>query len=344
MLRFWKKKNDDEDEDDEVEESKPKRVRKKKEPLKPWGKRERIIVLSAILITLIASGIASVRSEDFSFSTTPLKFLGLQSFNPFREETIVLYGTQGEEKDPSELVNSIIGKISHLKGDYAFVVVRLGSGYRYGLNNKEIMPAASLIKLPVMAAMYKADEDGYIDLDQKYTLRPTDKVEGSGSLATQPDGFKISYHELIKLMGKESDNTAFNISRTLAGRSTINNILDEAGMKNTSIVSNNTTADDIAIFFEGLWSYDLINNDNKGQLLDHLTDTIYEDWISRGVPENIRVTHKYGVLDEVVNDAGIVFSDDPYVLVILSSGVSREEANIVIPELSRMVFEFETSE
>jgi hypothetical protein len=40
----------------------------------------------------------------------------------------------------------------------------------------------------------------------------------------------------------------------------------------------------------------------------------------------------------VVNDAGIIFSDQPFVLVIMSQGVNEEEADKVVPELARMIY------
>lgn len=58
----------------------------------------------------------------------------------------------------------------------------------------------------------------------------------------------------------------------------------------------------------------------------------------RDFPE-IRVAHKYGVEDNVVNDAGIVFGEKPFVLVIMSKGVVVEEANEVFPKLARIFYE-----
>lgn len=345
---FWrKKKKDEEEEDENLEESKPKkkkkRKKKKKEPSKPWGKKERFIVLVVFLITIIASGAASLRSGNFSVPTVSSPGFSISDMNPFKEETIVLYGTQDEEKDPTELINSVIDRTSYLQGDYAFTVTRLDTGFSYGLNQEQIMPAASLVKLPVMAAMFSAEESGDLEFYEEHTLRTSDKVEGSGSLSSRPEGYKVSYEELVRLMGQESDNSAFRISRNLVGVSEIREILRDAEMNNTSIEENVTNAAEIANFYLNLWEGNLIDTDNRDTMLEYLTDTIYEDWISLGVPDSIRVAHKYGTLENVVNDAGIVFSSEPYILVVLSSGVERQEADIVIPEISRMIYEFETS-
>ena len=58
--------------------------------------------------------------------------------------------------------------------------------------------------------------------------------------------------------------------------------------------------------------------------------------------ENIKVAHKYGRELHIVNDAGIVFSQKPYVVVIMSKGVVDEEADQAFPQLSKIIYEAET--
>jgi len=41
----------------------------------------------------------------------------------------------------------------------------------------------------------------------------------------------------------------------------------------------------------------------------------------------------------VVNDAGIVLTDNPFVVVIMSKGVVEKEADEIFPTLSKLVFE-----
>src|SRR5690606_27883723 len=106
---------------------------------------------------------------------------------------------------------------------------------------------------------------------------------------------------------------------------------------------NETTPTDVGIFFERLWSGDLISQLNKEELLFYLTDTEYEDWLAAGIPENIKVAHKYGVLSDVVNDAGIIYTNEPFVMVLMSERVNQEEANGILPELSRLIYDHEIS-
>ena len=69
-----------------------------------------------------------------------------------------------------------------------------------------------------------------------------------------------------------------------------------------------------------------------------MTDTIYESWIAEGVPDSVDVAHKFGRETHVVNDAGIVITQRPFVLVVLSKGVVEREADKIIPEIAEMVY------
>jgi hypothetical protein len=105
MALFGKVKDEEyEDEDEFVEEGErgdrkltknfrdlnPKNKKKRKEPPKPWGKKERILVLVILLVTIIISAILAfgARKKDAIRITLP-KF-DINSLNIFGEKTIIV--------------------------------------------------------------------------------------------------------------------------------------------------------------------------------------------------------------------------------------------------------------
>ena len=211
-----------------------------------------------------------------------------------------------------EAIQKFKEQTDNLSGVYGLYVVDLDTGFSYGVNEKEIFEPASLNKLPVIAAIYMEAEKGSLDLESKYN--------------------ETTYRNLIRLMGKQSDNTAFNIAKSLLGDEKIEQAILRIGMKNTSLTKNETTPVDIGIFFEELWHGNIISSEHRDELLEFLTDTVYESWITEGVPDEIRVAHKYGRETHVVNDAGIIYAEKPsgpealqgrgpFVIVLLSKGV-----------------------
>jgi len=65
-------------------------------------------------------------------------------------------------------------------------------------------------------------------------------------------------------------------------------------------------------------------------------------WTTGELPSNITVSHKEGSINGVATDAGIVFGRRPYILVVLSQGITDEnEAFGDIAKISRIVYDFQ---
>jgi len=68
----------------------PKNRKKRKEPPKPWGKKERIIVLVILLVTIIISAILAFGAKKKDLVRFGLPKFDLNSLNIFKEETIIV--------------------------------------------------------------------------------------------------------------------------------------------------------------------------------------------------------------------------------------------------------------
>lgn len=314
-------------------ETRPRRG--KKDPV-PWGKKERYLIFYVLLATILASTI-------LAFSARSWKLPGLPklSFPSFSRGPIVI------EKDKEKLdetavqtISAFKEKVKSLSGVYGLYVIRLNGGISYGINENDIFEPASLNKLPVMLAMYIEAEKENLDLETIYILKSSDKVAGSGSLYGKPEGYELTYRDILSYMGKESDNTAANIARTILGEEKIKQAIEIVGIKDTVVIGENqkTTPYDIGLFFEKLWEGNVISKKHRDEFLGFITDTIYEEWLAAGIPSGTDVAHKYGREIHVVNDAGIVFTDDPFVMVLLSKGVVEGEADGAFPELSGVIY------
>ena len=316
--------------------------RRKKEPPKPWGKKERFLVLFILLFTILTSIILALSAREWKLPGLPrIKF---PTISLFQEETIVLENDKkNESKEIAEKSQKVVTDFKNttndLSGVYGLFVIDLKSGYSFGISEDESFTAASLIKLPVMTTAYLESEKGSLNLETIYTLKDSDKIGGSGSLYYKPAGTKLSYKDLLMLMGKQSDNTAFGIIRKVVGDKKINEVIKTIGMSSTSLTDNSTSPYDIGIFFKKLWEGKITSKDSANEILGNLTDTTYENWIAAGIPADIRVAHKYGREVHVVNDAGIVYADNPFILVILTKGVIESEADSIFPSLAGIVYD-----
>ena len=315
---------------------------KKKEPPKPWGRKERLVVLVILLATVGSSAILALSARNWKLPGTPR--FKMPSINFFEGKTIIIEGENKKDyfMTKESVKNVFIDETRKLSGLWGLYIVDLESGDSWGVNQNEVFTAASLIKLPVMITFFQEAEKGNIGLDDEYTLVNSDKVQGAGSLYSKAAGTKVSYRELINYMGKQSDNTAFKASRRILSDEKIKETIDEMGMIDTSLEENKTTPEDIGRLFNKLWNNELISFRHEEEMLEYLTKTNYESWLAGGVGD-VRVAHKYGREVHVVNDAGIIYSTAPYILVILSEGVVEKEADIAFPEIVKKIHQLKNS-
>ncbi len=326
----------------------PENRRKRQEPLKPWGRKERFLVLGVLGITVVLSGLLAAQSRDWKLPYLPRLSQPkiAASEKPQTRSTSISEKKKTNSTTP-EYVDDVRSKkaidafqqlTNSLSGVYGFCVLRLESNEIYGVSEREVFDSASLIKLPIMATAYISAEQGTLDLNAIYTLMDDDKVGGSGSLSDMPEGSQYTYQQLADLMGKQSDNTAFKIMKATLGPEKIDLVMRQIGMDATDLDQYETSPYDVSLLFQKIWTGNLLNTDNKEKFLDSLTNTIYENWLTKDLPDDVRVAHKYGRDVHIVNDGGIIYAKKPFVLVIMSKGVVDSEADTHFSELARAIY------
>ena len=68
----------------------PENKKKRKEPPKPWGKKERILVLVIFLVTIITSAILAFGAGSKKTMHLNLPKFNINSLDIFKEETIIV--------------------------------------------------------------------------------------------------------------------------------------------------------------------------------------------------------------------------------------------------------------
>lgn len=227
-------------------------------------------------------------------------------------------------------------------GEYAVYVESLVTGGNFGINEDKAMTAASVIKFPILAVYYQAVDKKQIDPQTIYVLINKDRlVYGTGSLQGQPAGKEFSYQEIADLVGKESDNMGAQLLiGFLGGEKEVEKVLRNWGLTQTSVINNKVTAKEMALLWKKIYKNNLLTNDSKAKLLTSLTDTLVETRIPEGVPDGIKVRHKYGSEIGVVNDCGVVEAKSPYIICILGNEVNDGQAERLLPKISRAVWEW----
>lgn len=110
---------------------------------------------------------------------------------------------------------------------------------------------------------------------------------------------------------------------------------------------DNTRLISLVNIFVALYNANYLSEEASQYALELLSHTAYGDGIAAGVPNDIRVAHKFGVrfaagqkgARDELHDCGIVYHpSSPYVLCVLTAGADEEVAGAAIRDLSAAVY------
>jgi beta-lactamase class A len=150
---------------------------------------------------------------------------------------------QGQDTPPAAETDEVLeAKLEKLvegfRGEVGIYVRHLGSGREAALAADEVYPTASMIKVPILLALFEKIEAGELKYDQKLTYDPERLYPGEDLLGSFKDGEKITLSKLVMLMLTMSDNTASLWCQELAGTgSAINGWLEKKGFEKTRMNS-----------------------------------------------------------------------------------------------------------
>lgn len=240
-----------------------------------------------------------------------------------------------------EHVETIAHAVPGVVGAYCRTLADVPPAFTY--NDGVSFPAASTIKMLIMTTAYLEEERNPGTLQHRITTRRSDVIGGSDFMATQPDGARLSVHELIVPMIALSDNTASNYLISYFGMPKINATGASLGMTQTrlkrhfldfaAIVHHNdnvTTPADMAKLLYAIASgarestTTICAPRHCKAMIEIMLKQTDRDKIPAGLPPGVPVAHKTGELDGSRSDVAIVqpFGDSPYILILYSKWVT----------------------
>ncbi|UJP66454.1 serine hydrolase [Mongoliitalea daihaiensis] len=215
------------------------------------------------------------------------------------------------------------------------------------------IPAASLIKIPILIAFLEQVDAGLLDLDQVHIIQEKEIVGGAGELQFDGAGQQLSMEKLLHEMIRTSDNTATNILINYLGMPLINESIERWGIKQTSLNrlmmdfeaieagrQNYTTVQNLVQLLEKVWKGELLSEHSKAIFLRLLQGCEDKSLIAAALP-NYTTYNKTGTLDYIRGDAAIVQSENSImILAITVEGFDDiDQAETIIRTLSLLLEE-----
>ncbi len=212
---------------------------------------------------------------------------------------------------------------------------------------EERFASASVIKLAILATVYRAYDAGTAKPADTVRTRASDLIGGSDVLAGSAPGRAWTLDSLVRAMIEVSDNAASNTLITAFGMDTVNATMRLAGMTSSRLARHFasvvpawrrnenviTPADTATLLYaiergarEGIPT--IASPASCRAMIDVLLQNEDRSKIVRGLPAGTPCAHKTGEIDYTRNDAGVVdpFGDAPYVLVVLTKSLRDSSA------------------
>lgn len=248
------------------------------------------------------------------------------------------------EKKPEDLKRKIQDAAKDWT-NYSVLVADYTSPFRMEINETVIYTAASVNKLPILAALYYYAQAGDIDLDEVITIQPADVQNyGTGSIQYDPPGTTYSIKTLAKLMIQKSDNTAaYVLTNHIVGAVKIQELMKSWGLTQTDTLKDNKTSNrDMAVLMEKLYTGKIANEAATLEMLGFLKDSDFEDRLPALLPDGVTVYHKIGTETRVIHDVGVVTDGKAtYYIGVFTNEVTNEEAAVkLIAQVSKIVYDF----
>lgn len=220
----------------------------------------------------------------------------------------------------------------------------IGSDEVLFLGDPGAFEAASLVKLPILAELYRRED---LKLTDRMVFEERFRVGGSGVISEGPAGKSYTLDELGELMITVSDNAATDMLLERLGMAEVEIYARQVGMNDTTVRrtiydfaaidegrDNVVSARDMLAFFG-----QLDNLPGSKRMRQILENQKRNEMIPAGLPKGTRVAHKSGELTGILHDCGIVSTPHgDYILILLGEGADRETGVQAWKKLSSEVY------
>lgn len=273
--------------------------------------------------------------------------------------------------DPT-LESKIRKELAKTEGRFAVAFKDLSTGDTLFINADSVFHAASTMKTPVMAELFRQAAGGKFSLTDSIVIKNEFKsiVDGSPyALSRDSDSDTLIYDRVGKketIMNLMTDmiivssNLATNILIDLVGAKKVDSLLLNIGAPNMHVLrgvedtkafeaglNNTTSARGQLLLYELIATSKLVDEKSSSEMIRVLSDQRFGEIIPARLPKDVIVAHKTGSITGVQHDGGIVLLPDgrKYILVLLSSKLKDHEMGIeTMARVSELIYQHVTGQ
>lgn len=243
--------------------------------------------------------------------------------------------------DKAAVLEAAVQKsMADFPGRYSVVVHELPSGKAWSLNADARYHPASTIKMPVVLYALEQHRAGKLGWQDLITYTEADyESPGGGAFEQAPFGGRYPVENLVNRAIKYSNNVAVNMLGRHLGW---NNIRAWTRTMNGELYRLSDGMPEVTPMSELGWWLHLNRvaheDPTRAELvLRPLREVEYDGRIAAGAPAGVKYLHKFGSFDGNYHDAGIIYAERPFVLVVMTDGATVDEADAAIAAVTAAI-------
>lgn len=185
-------------------------------------------------------------------------------------------------------------------GKWTYALTDLESAEHIGFAEDDVMPTASLIKVPVLVSLYRAVAEGRVRLEDRIQYREDQRCLGSGVLVHMTPGVEMSVRDAASIMIVISDNIATNMVIDTVGLERVNETMRELGLEKTTLFQrlgdpaagldarkmSVSTAGEMALLLELIARHEAVSEEASEDMLRIMRRQDYRHELTRNLPWN----------------------------------------------------------
>jgi len=289
-----------------------------------------------------------------------------------------LAAQQPQQMTPINRLQANIERITRsVNAKWGIYIKCIETGEEIAVNADETMDTMSVIKIPLMAEVFRQIEAGKFSLTDRVTLKETEKRPGTGVIRSLDAGASLTIKDLITLMIIVSDNTATDmLFEKVGGIEPVNKLMQSYGLSTIKATGPTDTwfkainaepdrwkfhtegktpfglssSRDMGKLLEKIYKGEAVSKKSDDQMLGIMRGQVYSSRLPKYVT-GFRVPHKTGdFLPYIGNDVGILESANRHVVISVFTarhngiGANMEDAIGRIAEQVANFFSFRESE
>jgi beta-lactamase class A len=231
----------------------------------------------------------------------------------------------------------------------------LRTGEQFLINEKEVFPTASSIKIFIAAEVYRQAAEGKFSLTDVRTIPASVRAAGSGVLSMlDRERVSMSIRDYCVLMMNVSDNTATNLLIDLVGMHNVSAFAAKNGCSSTKLQrvmmdakaakegrENISSPADLVTILGKLYAGEIVSKQASDDILS-IMRLEKDGWLKSGLPSGTGIANKAGDIDGIKCDAGVVYlQDSPYIIAVMTKMLLHDaDGGPVITAVSNAAFQF----